>query len=531
MDNTTNFKTIWYGEIQQTVFRLIDDDPDNPKCVKNEAGQWIYTDDPEPDIIEIAPGNWQLKSSNKTIKLYNTQKEAVSIIEDFFSKGMNPICGYPPGEGKTFIACETIKRFREKGLNKILVIIKSNNLEDPWAKDLKRFDIPFFILHGKDRRDDYAIDGKYENGGNVLVTTYDTGLLDIDYLNNKAGYDLIIFDELHSIINPKKLTQKSVGFAHLIANHRLALTATSIQNAEEDIGLAYIFLNRPDFLAVQDTMKNLKKDEEIKKAIHDAEKTGIIILPSMVSQKKFLVKSVLLSIPLSKDMIDFLEMYANLFDNNDKKLLSFLSSPESLYYYNSSKKIRLSCTKMDAVDMIIENTGKNEKVIIFSSFIDVLNSYYLHFKERGINALAITGIDRSNELKRKLSQFKDNNTFRILLTTIFKSAEGLNLEAANHVIILEFWWNPQRLIQAMGRIDRVTQTRNIFIYLLCNNINGKIKEPEIQYYNAMKTKIDYARRFIPSQKGLPELKKYTDEMTFKHEFASFLMEFNYTEKK
>jgi superfamily II DNA/RNA helicase len=207
---------------------------------------------------------------------------------------------------------------------------------------------------------------------------------------------------------------------------------------------------------------------------------------------------------------------------NKKKLLSFLSKPESIYYYNSNDKIHISCAKSDAVDMIIANTAKEEKIIIFSSFIDVLNSFYDHLKKSGHNAIVITGKDRGGELDGKFKMFKDTDAFKILLTTLFKSAEGLNLDAANHVIILEFWWNPQKIIQAIGRIDRINQKRNVFIYILCYNQNCEIYEPELQYYKIMERKIEYSKHFIIFQQYLPEIMLFDNEITFKQKFQLFL---------
>jgi hypothetical protein len=51
---------------------------------------------------------------------------------------------------------------------------------------------------------------------------------------------------------------------------------------------------------------------------------------------------------------------------------------------------------------------------------------------------------------------------------------------------LEFWWNPQKIFQARGRIDRIDQKNNIFIYMLCYNDGSEeiISEEKI-YYETM----------------------------------------------
>jgi hypothetical protein len=64
----------------------------------------------------------------------------------------------------------------------------------------------------------------------------------------------------------------------------------------------------------------------------------------------------------------------------------------------------------------------------------------------------------------------------------------MNLQIANYIIILEFWWNPQKLFQAMSRIDRRTQEKDIFIFLLCYNDYGEIIDEEEKYFQVMKNK-------------------------------------------
>jgi hypothetical protein len=112
---------------------------------------------------------------------------------------------------------------------------------------------------------------------------------------------------------------------------------------------------------------------------------------------------------------------------------------------------------------------------------------------------------------------KKDNSFKVLLTTIFKSAEGLNLKEANHVIILEFWWNPQKIFQAIGRIDRSIQKKDIFVYLLCYNENNEVCKYE---------KNIEAQKVLKLQPDIPEIEIFSNELTFKDELNDFLYDFN-----
>jgi superfamily II DNA/RNA helicase len=149
--------------------------------------------------------------------------------------------------------------------------------------------------------------------------------------------------------------------------------------------------------------------------------------------------------------------------------------------------------------------------------------------EKNYQAVLVTGEDRV-EQHNKLRLFKETGMYRVLLTTLFKSAEGLNLKEANHVIILEFWWNPQKIIQAMGRVTRKNQEKNVFIYLLCYNKDGAIYKDEAVFLKVMKTKITEAKETIPTQAELPDIEIFGNLNTYQEELEHFLNSFLHVER-
>jgi SNF2 family DNA or RNA helicase len=490
-------------------------------------------------------------------QLYPHQQEAIQKIEKHFENNINPVCALQPGKGKTIVACEIIQRFRALDLYNIAIIVKTVNISNPWIKELKACHIPYTLIHGKDREKKYVLNDSYLiKKGNVFITTHDTALIDIERILNMGDFDLIVYDELHTIINPKKLTQKSKLFACLVAKHKLALTATPVQNTINDIGLINILLNNSEKLKKIDIDNEKIEESILKAAVEDAINKEIVILCSenmnasnnIVSSGKvsqIIKKRIILSIPVYDEMQDMIlnilgdingdidDYFLNDDEKDDenrnprnfKKLMSFLSHPDSIYKNNSVDIPCLNCTKLDAVKIIVGCIPKKEKVIIFSQFIDVLYSYDKLFKDMGYGSLILIGKDKGKDVDRKLDQFKNIDSFKFLLTTIFKSSEGLNLETANHIIILEFWWNPQKIIQAMGRIDRINQTRNIFVYMLRYNKDGKAFKYEKYYYDTMENKIEYARKINPAQMDMPDKKEFKNQTTFDTEFQSYISDF------
>ncbi len=117
------------------------------------------------------------------------------------------------------------------------------------------------------------------------------------------------------------------------------------------------------------------------------------------------------------------------------------------------------------------NKVKNElgKLVIFTESADTL--FYLTDrlkKETSYKVLSITSENRNKEFETIRENFDANyegtfrNDFDIILTTDVL-AEGINLHRANVIVNYDTPWNPTRLIQRLGRINRIG-TKAQFIY-------------------------------------------------------------------
>jgi DNA repair protein RAD5 len=73
-----------------------------------------------------------------------------------------------------------------------------------------------------------------------------------------------------------------------------------------------------------------------------------------------------------------------------------------------------------------------------------------------------------NHKKRKeiIQQFKTDSEVKVFLISIKVGGVGLNLVEANNVVILEPWWNPAVEDQAMDRVNRIGQKRDMKVYRL-----------------------------------------------------------------
>jgi superfamily II DNA or RNA helicase len=488
--------------------------------------------------------------------LGDIQKEALSHIKDSFDNNINPICALDMGLGKTRVACKIIENIMLKKplFFRILVIIKVSNYQEPWVNELVKCNIisskqdnKLIYIHGKERLK-YLHNNKYHfPNGHILFTSYDTLRIDLEKecYDTSSQFDLIIYDELHTIINSKRPTQKSIVINNLRSIKKLALTGTAIQNDTKELGLIYLFLNdNKSFLRLIDIFADnttANKMTEINTVLEGATEKCIndqAMFYHSERKQGFEKYAVIFSIPIDEEMYQYA---VDNFEPFEPRQLMFLSHPDSVLTDEEKKPVSM---KAEAVKIILRSALPDEKIIIFSRYISVLDAYFYLCKEEGFQAVKITGNDKGKRLEEKLNMFEYSPDNRVLLTTLQKSSEGFNFQFATHVIILEFWWNPQKIIQAMSRIDRRTQKRNIFVYLLCYNYNKEIIEIEDIYLDKMLKKVEEANNTYKKTNGrrlaangnlssvfheLPKIEQIDSLSNFSENFERYILSFQHTD--
>lgn len=124
------------------------------------------------------------------------------------------------------------------------------------------------------------------------------------------------------------------------------------------------------------------------------------------------------------------------------------------------------------VDLLESSLLKNKKVIIFTEFIDTADDLTKLISEECTgNVLEFTGKSTGSERDEVLYNFDANipkenqkNDYRILVTTD-TLAHGVNLHRSDTIINFDIPWNPTRIMQRVGRVQRLnTKFKEIYIY-------------------------------------------------------------------
>ncbi|KAH7171251.1 DNA repair and recombination protein RAD5C [Dactylonectria macrodidyma] len=126
----------------------------------------------------------------------------------------------------------------------------------------------------------------------------------------------------------------------------------------------------------------------------------------------------------------------------------------------------------------------DEKCIIFSAWKRTLNLVECLFTENGITYCRVDGsISSIGRRKKILFDFQERADMRVLLMTLGTGAVGLNdLSVASRVHLLEPQWNPSVERQAIGRVIRLGQEREVKIirYIMCGSIEELVEKRQIQ---------------------------------------------------
>jgi superfamily II DNA or RNA helicase len=124
------------------------------------------------------------------------------------------------------------------------------------------------------------------------------------------------------------------------------------------------------------------------------------------------------------------------------------------------------------VDLINSHELAGKKIIIFTEFIDTATELHgILRKEYGNIVKIFTGKSSASDRDEIIYNFdanipedKQKNDYRILITTDTLS-HGVNLHRSNSIINFDIPWNPTKIMQRVGRVQRLnTKFKDIYIY-------------------------------------------------------------------
>lgn len=101
------------------------------------------------------------------------------------------------------------------------------------------------------------------------------------------------------------------------------------------------------------------------------------------------------------------------------------------------------------------------KAVVFTCWSTYLDLIQIDLEKAGFKFLRLDGSVSQPKRVRILEQFNNDPRVTVLISTIGVGGVGLNLQIANSIFIMEPQWNPAAEEQAVDRVHRLGQTRNV----------------------------------------------------------------------
>lgn len=140
----------------------------------------------------------------------------------------------------------------------------------------------------------------------------------------------------------------------------------------------------------------------------------------------------------------------------------------------TSPDFNIAGAKVQAfAELAAELAANGHKTLVFSQFVDFLQLLKAPLDEAGISYQYLDGATPAAERSRRVAAFQQGEG-DLFLISLKAGGFGLNLTAADYVVITDPWWNPAAEDQAMGRAHRIGQQRPVTVYRLVTK--GSIEE-------------------------------------------------------
>lgn len=326
---------------------------------------------------------------------------------------------------------------------------------------------------------------KFSVSGTFLIT-YGMLRRHVEQLEN-ITFETMILDESQNIKNPASLTYQVVMRCR--AKQKIVLTGTPVENSLVDLWSQMNFIN-PGLLG---SLSFFRKEYINASGKADGEKKlkklRVLIYPFLLRRTKPEVEKDLPSLTVQQVKTEMTVEQAAFYENTRIKTRNALfelmetgkRNKISILILQGIMKLRLAANHpklvddnysyssgkfAEGLDLINTLLEEKHKVLVFSTFVMHLQLYTDYFRRQRISFEILTGKDSQNGRKKKVQRFQNDDNCPVFLISLKAGGTGLNLTAADYVLLLDPWWNPAAEEQAINRAHRIGQDKKIIAYKL-----------------------------------------------------------------
>lgn len=154
-----------------------------------------------------------------------------------------------------------------------------------------------------------------------------------------------------------------------------------------------------------------------------------------------------------------------------EELKQIIALAKQVQFQNQDAKVEPLLNEIDA----ILSEDRTQKVIVFTEFVATQTYLQELLVNRGYTVTILNGGMSIDERNAVMQEFK--NSTSIFISTD-AGGEGLNLQFANIIINYDLPWNPMKIEQRCGRVDRIGQQRDVHIYnfIVGETVENRVRE-------------------------------------------------------
>lgn len=437
---------------------------------------------------KLATSRLKLPKVNATLRNY--QKQGVKWLNYLHEQSLGGCLADDMGLGKTLQAITLLSAvYPKQELSSLIVVPKS--LLHNWEQEVKKFSpgLSTHIYYGTNRNWEEA------EKAQLIITTYALVRNDIEKLKEKEFY-YVILDESQNIKNLQAQATRSIML--LQSRHRLALSGTPIENNLGELYSLFRFLNPAMFGTPQHFNQyyagpiqkggDLDAARELKKKIYPfilrrLKKDVLQELPDKTEQ--------LLYVPMSEPQQRLYEERRLFYQEAIKMQIAQKGVQQSQFFiFQALNELRqlasipeartdgaISSPKLEALsEHLLSALGSGHKALIFTNFLAAIEHIGQQLNDEGIEYVSMTGATRNRQ--ELVERFQQEPDCKVFLLTLKTGGTGLNLTAADMVFVFDPWWNKAAENQAVDRVHRIGQKKNVVSYKMITQ--GSIEEKILQ---------------------------------------------------
>ncbi|WP_342008614.1 DEAD/DEAH box helicase [Corynebacterium bovis] len=316
------------------------------------------------------------------------------------------------------------------------LVVCPPSLRINWRREIERFtDLDCHVIHGADR--DAAFHA-WRQGGGVAVVGFPEIRDNPRYTDPEEPADILVVDEAHRAKNSRSQQSQAVQAMTALSPYVAYLTGTPLENRVDefvtlltalDPGLTLDTVRAEGFrTAIAGVYLRRNQDEVLDE------------LPPLVDVEEWVD-------PTPEDRERYRDAVAR---GHFADMRQAASAPGS--------------AKMERLQELLDDGADAGKTIVFSFFRSVVDALPGMLGDRAFGPVA-GGVSHADR-QQAVDDFTAADPGAVLVCQITAAAEGLNIQAANRVVIVEPQLNPAVEAQAVARAHRMGQIRTVEVHRL-----------------------------------------------------------------